>query len=227
MRYRIWRIYTLLRREGWDVHHNRIYRLYRLEGLNLLSNRPKRNRAAAHRMDRVVLTDSHQSWDMDFVADKHFDGRCFRAWPVVDNFNRACMAIHVKESTKGSDVTNIVQRLCMVYVQLPERIQVENGSDFISKILDQWAYENQVTLNFSRSGKPNDNPYIESFNGSFRDKCLNLHWFLSIEDARTKIEVWRNKYNSLRPHSSLGDVSPSEYLSQHQIIYDSLLFTGA
>jgi len=107
-----------------------------------------------------------------------------------------------------------------------KRIQVDNGSEFISKALDQWAYGHGVTLVFSRPGKPTDNPYIESFNGSLRDECLNLHWFLLLDDARQKIEAWRSEYNGFRPHGSLGDLTPNEYLDQHQITPDSLLMTG-
>ncbi len=88
---------------------------------------------------------------------------------------------------------------------------MDNGSEFISKALDKWAYENQVVLDFSRPGKPTDNPFIESFNGSFRDECLNLHWFLSLDDARDKIEGWRMDYNQYRPHSSLDGQTPAEF----------------
>ena len=107
------------------------------------------------------------------------------------------------------------------------RIQVDNGSEFISKALDKWAYDNAVTLDFSRPGKPTDNPYIESFNGSFRDECLNLHWFLSLEDARTKIEAWRNEYNSFRPHQSLDDLTPDMFVENyHRKKPDSLSLAG-
>lgn len=119
-----------------------------------------------------------------------------------------------------------MKRLYNRFDQVPERIQVDNGSEFISKALDRWAYDNQVPLDFSRLGKPTDNPTIESFNGSFRDECLNLHWFPSLEDARTKIEAWKQEYNAFRPHSSLGDLTPNEYLKQHQLTSDSLLLTG-
>lgn len=112
------------------------------------------------------------------------------------------------------------------FSQVSERIQVDNGSEFISKILDKWAYDNQVSLNFSRPGKPTDNPTIESFNGSFRDECLNLYWFLSLEDAQSKIEALRQEYNRFRPHSSLGDLPPNEYIKQNQITSDSLFLTG-
>lgn len=226
VRYGYWRIYTLLRREGWVVNHKRVYRLYKLEGLNLRSKRPRRNRAAAHRLDRVAPSNPHQSWSMDFVADQLFDGRRFRALTVVDNFSRKCLAIHVGQSIKGCDVTSIVERISQRYNRTPDRIQVDNGSEFISKALDRWAYDNQVTLDFSRPGKPTDNPYIESFNGSFRDECLNLHWFLSLEDARQKIDDWRTEYNSYRPHSSIDGLTPEQYISKHQITSDSLLLTG-
>ncbi|PAU94390.1 hypothetical protein CK503_06200 [Aliifodinibius salipaludis] len=226
VRYGFWRIYVLLRREGWMVNHKRVYRLYKLEGLNLRAKRPRRSRAGAHRLDRPQLSGPHQLWSMDFVADQLFDGRRFRALTVVDNFSRSCLSIHADQSIKGTDVTGIMERISRRVGQVPERIQVDNGSEFISKALDQWAYDNGVTLDFSRPGKPTDNPYIESFNGSFRDECLNLHWFLSLEDARQKIEVWRTEYNGFRPHSSLGDLTPNEYIEQHRITSDSLLMTG-
>lgn len=100
------------------------------------------------------------------------------------------MAIHVGQSLKGEDVVAVMDRLRVQYNGVPERIQVDNGSEFISKALDLWAYDNRVTLDFSRPGKPTDNPFIESFNSSFRDECLNAHWFLSLDDAREKIEFW-------------------------------------
>jgi putative transposase len=97
----------------------------------------------------------------------------------------------------------------------PERIQVDKGSEFISKVLDKWACENEVILDFSRPGKPTDNPFIESFNGSFRDECLNMHWFLSLNDAKEKIESWRQDYNTFRPHSSLDNLTPEQFREKH------------
>jgi putative transposase len=99
---------------------------------------------------------------------------------------------------------------------VPERIQVDNGSEFISKELDRWAYEKKVVLDFSRPGKPTDNPYIESFNGKFRDECLSVHWFSSLDDVRAKIEDWRNEYNGFRPHYSLRGLAPIEFLALQQ-----------
>lgn len=208
------------------VNHKRVYRLYKQLGLNLRSKRPRRNRSGAHRLERVQPKALHQSWSMDFVADQLFDGRRFRALTVVDNYSRKCLAIHVGQSIKGADVTDIMQDISQRHGQTPDRIQADNGSEFISKALDLWAYDNGVTLDFSRPGKPTDNPYIESFNGSFRNECLNVHWFLSLKDAKEKIEAWRYDYYAFRPHSSLGDLTPNEYINQVTIPADSLLLTG-
>ena len=210
VRYGFWRIYILLRREGFEDNHKRVYRIYKEEGLNLRSKRPRRHKAAAHRMGRPELSTIHQCWSMDFVADQLYDGRRFRALTVVDNYSRKCLSIFPDQSIKGVQVVEVMERLRQHYGRVPVRIQVDNGSEFISKALDQWAYEHQVVLDFSRPGKPTDNPYIESFNGSFRDECLNTHWFLSLEDARQKIETWRVEYNQFRPHRSLGDSTPEE-----------------
>jgi putative transposase len=147
---------------------------------------------------------------MDFVADQLFDGKKFRALTIVDNYSRKCHAIEVGQSLKGIDVVKAMDQLKKQNQQLPERIQVDNGSEFISKEFDRWAYENHVTLDYSRPGRPTDNPFIESFNGSLRDECLNTNWFLSLEDARFKIESWRRDYNEYRPHSSLQGLTPDQ-----------------
>ncbi len=215
VRYGYQRIYVLLRREGWRDNHKRVYRVYCEEGLHLRSKRPRRNRAAAHRLERPQLSSIHQCWSMNFVADQLFDGRKIRSLTVVDNYSRQCLAIHVGQSLRSEDVVAVMSQLQSLYLTVPERIQrgrpaVDNGSEFIFKALDKWAYDNKVTLDFSRPGKPTDNPFIKSFNGSFRDECLNAHWFLSLEDARQKIEYWRQEYNSFRPHSSLGGLTPDE-----------------
>ena len=147
---------------------------------------------------------------MDFVADSLFNGRRFRALTIVDNWSRECLMIRVDRAMKGEDVVDVMSTLSLTR-ELPKRIFLDNGSEFISKALDRWAYENGVTLDFSRPGKPTDNALIESFNGSFRDECLNVNWFLSLDDAREKIERWRHDYNDVRPHSSLGNLTPAEY----------------
>ena len=151
---------------------------------------------------------------MDFVSDALFDGRRFRALTLVDNFSRECLAIEPGQSLKGENVVAVMEHLKAERGTLAARIKVDNGPEFISKALDKWAYENGVILDFSRRGKPTDNAFIESFNGSFRDECLNVNWFLSLDDAKEKFDAFREDYNHFRPHSALGDLPPVEAIDR-------------
>lgn len=214
IRYGAERIDVLLRREGWLINHKKTYRIYCEEGLNLRSKRPRRRVAAAHRQEHPVVSTLNACWSMDFVADQLFNGQRIRALTVVDNFSRESLAITVDYALKAVDVVATMQHL-QALCGTPKRIQVDNGSEFISLALDRWAYEHGVTLDFSRPGKPTDNAFIESFNGSLRDECLNVHWFLSLSDAREKIERWRVDYNEFRPHSSQGNLTLSEFRLAH------------
>ena len=175
-------------------------------------------------MDRIVLTRPNQSWSMDFVSDALFDGRKFRALTVVDNHTRECLAIEVAQSLTGDDVVRVLANIAKERHQYPLRAQADNGPEFVSLALDKWAYENGVTLDFSRPGKPTDNPFIESFNGSLRDECLNTNWFMSLQDAQEKIETWRQDYNHFRPHSSLDDVPPALFAKQFYESQPSRIF---
>jgi putative transposase len=224
VRYGFWRIFVLLRREGFRDNHKRVYRVYINEQLNLRNKRPRRNRSAAHRMDRVETPAIHQVWSMDFLADALFDGRRFRVLAVVDNCSKKCLSLRVGQSLKGVDVRDELGRIAAEEQVLPHRLQCDNGSEFISKDVDQWAYENNVTLDFSRPGKPTDNPYVESFNGKFRDECLSVNWFLSLDHAQELIDQWKWDYNHLRPHSALGDLSPEEYIQTHQLTPENSTF---
>jgi putative transposase len=210
VRYGYRRIYVLLRREGWKVNHKRVHRLYRLEGLNLRIQGKKKRIRTLQRPDAPKATKMNESWSMDFVSDALYNGRRFRALTIVDNFSRECLAIEADQGIRGEQVVAVLEELKHSR-GLPDVIRVDNGSEFISKAMDRWAYSNRVKLGFSRPGKPVDNAFIESFKGSFRDECLNVNWFLSIEDAREKIENWRRDYNGFRPHSSLDDMTPDEY----------------
>ncbi|KMO41601.1 integrase [Methylobacterium variabile] len=147
---------------------------------------------------------------MDFVSDALFDGRWLRALTVVDAFTREALRIEVDQGIKGEQVVAVVARLAILR-GVPETIQVDNGPEFVSKALDRWAYENSVALDFSRPGKPTDNALVESFNGRLRDECLNANWFLSLANARAKIEAWRRQYNESRPHTALGWRTPQEF----------------
>jgi putative transposase len=210
VRYGYYRIYILLRREGWFVNHKRVYRLYREDGLSLRLKRPRRHVSAASRERQPPAAAPNQLWSMDFVSDALFDGRRLRALTVVDAHTREALAIDVDQGIKGEQVVEAVTRIAALR-GAPKAIRVDNGPEFVSKALDRWAYENGVTLDFSRPGKPTDNAFAESFNGRLRDECLNAHWFLSLADARAKIEAWRRHYNESRPHTSLGWLTPNEY----------------
>jgi len=213
VRYGYRRILTLLRREGFKDNHKRVYRIYQQEGLNLRMKRPRRSRMGAQRLERVNIARVHQVWSMDFVVDQFFNGSRFRILTVVDNYSKKSPGLLVDRQIKGANVVDFLNQLKAAEGCTPERIQVDNGSEFISKEMDHWAYENQVVLDFSRPGKPTDNPYIESFNGKFRDECLSVNWFLDLEDARHKIEAWRQEYNELRPHYSLSQMTPMEFIA--------------
>jgi len=210
------RICTVLRREGFVDNHKRIYRIYKEEGLNLRRKRPRRNRSGAHRLERVENKSINKVWSMDFLQDALYNGTRFRILSVVDNYSKKCLQLFVGKSLKGQDVVEQLEQIKQVENCIPDRIQCDNGSEFISKEVDRWAYENKVTIDFSRPGKPTDNPYIESFNGKFRDECLSINWFLNLEDAKEKIEAWKWDYNLFRPHSSLNNLSPQEFIILHE-----------
>ena len=225
VRYGYKRIHVLLQREGWRVNHKRIHRLYCEEGLNLRVKKSKRQKRAAQRRIRTEPWALNESWSMDFVSDSLFDGRRFRGLTLVDNFSRECLGIKVDQSIKGSHVAELLEET-IIKRGVPKSIRVDNGPEFVSKALDQWAYQNQVALDFSRPGKPTDNALIESFNGSFRDECLNVNWFLSLDDAKDKIEEWRQDYNDFRPHSSLGNMTPGDFAQKARILPFPELVTG-
>jgi putative transposase len=200
---------VLLSREGWKVNHKRVYRLYRLQGLSLrLKTRKKR--VSAVRVAQPPPTAPNQCWSMDFMSGSLYDGRRFRLLTVVDNMSRESPLIAVESSFSGEKVAGLLDQVAQ-RIGLPQAIQVDNGPEFTSKALDEWAARNKVKLIFSRPGTPTDNPYIEAFNGRLRDECLDQHWFASLEDARTIIEAWWVEYNSERPHTALNNQAPAVY----------------
>ena len=134
---------------------------------------------------------------MDFVADNLFDGRKLRMLTVVDCYTRESLDIHVGQSLNGEDVFRVLNNIVAIRGK-PMTIKTDNGSEFISKVMDKWAYERDIELDFSRLGKPTDNALVESFSGRLRQECLNEHWFMSLQDARNKIEAWRGFYNEER-----------------------------
>jgi putative transposase len=213
------RLYILLRREGWAANHKRVYRLYREDQLCLRKKPPRRRVACRKREVRPIATRRNECWSMDFVSDQLYDGRRIRVLTLVDNHTRESLALYVGRQVRGMDVVTVLERVVAEH-GCPASIQVDNGPEFISKDLDLWAYWNKVKLDFSRPGKPTDNAFIESFNARFRLECLNEHWFLTLDDAREKIEAWRREYNEDRPHSSLGHMPPAEF-ARRRIPLDS------
>jgi putative transposase len=205
------RLHILLLREGWRINHKRTYRLYTEEDLTMRVKKPKRRRSAALRKARPTAAGRDQCWSMDFVADALADGRRFRALTIVDHFSRESVAIEVGSSLTGGHVVGVLRRLNRIG-RRPRWITVDNGSEFISKVLDQWAHWHKVQLDFIRPGKPVENAFIESFNGRLRQECLSANWFTNLHDARMTIEAWRKEYNTQRPHSSLGGLSPHEFM---------------
>ena len=204
------RIHLLLRREGLVVNHKRTERVHWEEGLSL--RKRKRKKTAAQ--TRVILpapVRPNERWSTDFVTDNIFTGRRFRALVIVNDYSRECPTIKVDTSLGGHRVVQVLERLAETR-GLPEVITIDNGPEFAGKALDEWAYRRGVKLNFIRPGKPIENAYAEIFIGRLRDECLNENWLISLKDARDVIECWRIDYNEGRPHTSLGGLTPREYV---------------
>jgi putative transposase len=206
VRYGYRKILVLLNREGWKVGKTLVQRLYQEEGL-VLKHRPKRRRRAAERMR---TTEANQVWSLDFVADQLTDGRRFRALTIVDVHTRESLAIEVGQALKGTDVVGVLNRL-RIERRAPKTLFCDNGAEFTSQILDLWAHQNGVKIDFSRPGKPTDNAFVESFNGTLRAECLDTHWFGTLLEAKQSIEAWRQEYSETRPHRALGEGTPNEF----------------
>lgn len=215
VRYGYRRLHVLLRREGWTVNHKRVHRLYREEGLSIRPKTPRRKRACRYRAARQAATAANQVWAMDFMSDALFDGRPFRILTIVDVHTREALACVVRVGFRAHQVVEELQRLVAERGR-PGSLKVDNGPEFAGRMLDQWAYLEKVELDFSRPGKPTDNGHIEAFNGRLRAECLNASWFLSMQDARDRIEEWRLTYNHDRPHMALGGLTPASYAKHDQ-----------
>lgn len=174
----------------------------------------RRKHMALHRGPAPTPTGPAQRWSVDFVHDQLLDGRPFRVLTVVDQSSRQSPLLEAGTSFTGQDVVAALDRV-LAGGRPPRLITVDHGTEFMSKALEAWAYRG-VQLDFTRPGKPTDNSHIESFNGRLRGECLNVHQFSSLADARAKLETWRVDYNQQRPHGSLGQLTPSEFVIQGQ-----------
>ena len=209
-RYGYRRLTVMLRREGRKVNTKRVYRIYREENLGVRTARRKK-RGTHLRVPLPEPTRPNQRWSMDFVSDRLTDGRWFRILTVVDQYTRECLCAYADRSQTGDKVVVQMKRLTVLR-GLPQSITTDNGGEFAGKAMETWSYKNGVKLDLIRPGKPVENGYIESFNGRLRDECLNGEIFFDLADARDKLERWRRDYNENRPHSSLDDRTPAEFV---------------
>jgi len=209
MRFGYRRLTAMLARSGVRANHKRVYRLYCEEGLAMRIRQRRRIRWNGV-APRMAADRPNQKWSVDFVSDCVSSGKVIRILTVVDNCTRECPALEVDTCLGGLRVRRVLDRVAGER-GLPEAIVVDNGPEFRSRALTAWSEERGVRLEFIQPGKPVQNAYVESFNGRLRDECLNANWFTSLNDARQKIETWRQDYNQQRPHSSLNYLSPVEF----------------
>jgi putative transposase len=197
------------------VNRKRVRRLYRLEGLQLRLRIRRRKHIALHRGPAPLPVGPTERWSMDFVHDTLANGRPFRILTVVDHWSRHSPLLEVGGRMSGETVGQALDRV-LADGPGPRSITVDHGTEFQSRALEDWAYRRGVQLDFIRPGKPVENAFIESFNGRLRDECLNVHQFESLSEAQAIIEAWRVDYNQRRPHSSLGHLTPTEFLIHRQ-----------
>lgn len=210
-RYGYRRLGVLLARGGKQVNHKCIYRLYREE--NLAVRRLKRKRVQRAAQLAPTLTQINQEWSMDFVTDTLSTGRSFRALTVVDSWTRECVALEVGTCLTSQRVSRVLE-WAMAQRGKPHAIRCDNGPEFTSRHFLAWCEQEKIQLLHIQPGKPMQNGKVESFNGRLRDECLNANWFRNMDDARKKLECWRQDYNQHRPHSALGYLTPEEFAFQ-------------
>ena len=199
-------LHEMLREHGQVVNHKRTERVYYEEALQV--RRKRRKKLARPRGPMLVPDAVNQRWSMDFVSDQLAQGRRFRVLNIVDDFSRESVAQIPDFSISGH---RVARELGQLERPLPETIVCDNGPEFTSKAMFFWSKQSGVKLHFIQPGKPTQNAFVESFNGKFREYCLDLNWFVSLEDARTAIEQWRQHYNNVRPHRSLGKKPPAVF----------------
>jgi putative transposase len=208
------RIHDLLRREGVQVNHKRIYRLYREAALSVRKRR-RRRQVMVDRQVLQVANRPNEVWSIDFVMDALSNGRRIKCLTIVDDYTRECLDIAVDFGISGEYVTHVLEQIGQ-FRGLPGAIRTDQGPEFTGRAMDRWAYGQGIHLKLIAAGKPTQNAYIESFNGRFRDECLNDHHFNNLAHARALIGQWRRDYNEVRPHSSLGRIPPAEFAALYR-----------
>ena len=215
VRYGCRRLHVLLRREGWSVNHKRVHRLYAEEGLSIRTKPPRRKRAWRYRQGRPGAEAVNEVWAMGSMSDQLFDGRPIRILTVVDVHTREGLSTAPRANFRAAQVVEALDQLARLRGK-PKSLRVDNGPEFAGRLLDHWVYLNKVEIDFSRPGKPTGNAFIEAFNARLRAECLNASCFLSLADARDRIEEWRVHHNEERPHSALGNLTPKAFADQAQ-----------
>jgi putative transposase len=203
-------MYFIVRNEMGAINHKRVDRVYRQEGLSL-RRRAKRKRLRHLREVLPVPDRANEVWSMNFIHDQLTTGRRLKCLTVIDHCTREAPALHVGDSIRGKDVVAVLERL-RAQGRIPKVLVTDNGPEFTSRVLAAWAAPHGVRLFFIEPGKPTQNAFIESFNGKFRDLCLNQNWFSTLVQAQLVIEAWRKEYNNERPHSSLDGLTPQAFL---------------
>lgn len=211
-RYGVGMIYLKLRQEGWMINHKRVERLYTQAKLQV-RRRKRKKIPIADRQPLIRPWQANEVWSMDFVFDRTAEGRVIKCLTIVDDATHESIAIVPERAIGGHPLTRILDRL-QFERGLPQVIRTDNGKEFCGHAMLTWAHERGVTMRLIEPGKPNQNAYIESFNGRLRDECLNEHWFTSLAHARTVIEAWRREYNEERPKKTLGGLTPAAYAQQ-------------
>jgi putative transposase len=202
-------IYLKLRQAGELVNHKRVERLYALEKLQVRRRRRKKI-PVSERQPLVRPGAANEVWSVDFVFDRVASGRMLKCLVIVDDATHEAVAVMVEHCMGGSHLTRILDGICSQRGK-PAVIRSDNGAEFCGKAMLTWAHRNGVALRLIEPGKPNQNAYVESFNGRLRDECLNEHWFTSLSHARSVIEAWRHEYNEERPKRILDGLTPAEY----------------
>ena len=206
------RIAVMLDRQGIHMNHKKLRRLYREEKLQV-RKRGGRKRALGTRKPIAVPDKANERWSIDFVSDAFTDGRRFRVMAVVDDVSRECLALVADTSLSGYRVARELDELIRQRGR-PKTIVSDNGTEFTSMAILKWCQETDIDWHYVAPGKPTQNAFVESFNGSFRDECLNETLFSSLIQARAEIKAWKDDYNTVRPHSSLGNLTPNEYAAK-------------
>ena len=211
-RYGVGMIHLKLRQEGALVNYKRVERLYQEERLQV-RRRKRKKVPIGERQPLLRPSAANEVWSMDFVFDRTADARVLKCLTIVDDATHESVGIEVERAISGMGVTRVLDRLAHSR-GLPRTIRTDNGKEFCGKAMVAWAHARGVQLRLIEPGKPNQNAYIESFNGRLRDECLNEHWFPSLLHARTEIERWRREYNEERPKKALGGLTPAAYAKQ-------------